>query len=134
MARTYRINELCSEFEVTPRTLRFYEDKGLLNPRRAGSARIYSERDRTRLKLTLRGKRLGFTLEECREIIDMYEPGRASSTQQTVRLFEKICEHRQVLLAKLDDLKATLDAMNRLEADCLSALARSGVDLDQAGG
>src|SRR5205807_1656319 len=72
----FSISELAREFDVTPRAIRFYEDQGLLAPRRAGQRRIYTPRDRTRLKLTLRGKRLGLTLAEIRELIDMYEPGR----------------------------------------------------------
>ncbi len=72
----FSISELAREFEVTPRAIRFYEAEGLISPRRDGQRRIYTPRDRTRLKLTLRGKRLGLTLSEIRELIDMYEPGR----------------------------------------------------------
>src|SRR5437868_14172841 len=77
----YSISELAREFDVTPRAIRFYEDQGLLAPRRDGQRRIYTPRDRTRLKLTLRGKRLGLTLSEIRELIDMYEPGRDERPQ-----------------------------------------------------
>ena len=72
----FSISDLAREFDVTPRAIRFYEDQGLLAPRRDGQRRIYTPRDRTRLKLTLRGKRLGLSLSEIRELIDMYEPGR----------------------------------------------------------
>src|ERR1043166_2458041 len=77
----FTISELAREFDVTPRAIRFYEDQGLLAPRRDGQRRIYTPRDRTRLKLTLRGKRLGLTLAEIRELIDMYEPGRDERPQ-----------------------------------------------------
>ncbi len=78
---TYSIGELAREFDLTTRAIRFYEDCGLLTPRRSGRNRVYSQRDRTRLKLTLRGKRLGLTLSEIRELIDMYEPGRDERPQ-----------------------------------------------------
>ena len=77
----YSIGELAAEFDVTPRAIRFYEDEGLLAPRRDGQRRIYTPRERTRLKLTLRGKRLGLTLSEIRDLIDMYEPGRDERPQ-----------------------------------------------------
>src|SRR3981081_772005 len=77
----FSISELAREFDVTPRAIRFYEAEGLISPRRDGQRRIYAPRDRTRLKLTLRGKRLGLTLSEIRELIDMYEPGRDARAQ-----------------------------------------------------
>src|SRR5256885_17193445 len=77
----FSISELAREFDVTPRAIRFYEDQGLLSPRRDGQRRIYTLRDRTRLKLTLRGKRLGLTLAEIRALIDMIEPGRDDRPQ-----------------------------------------------------
>ena len=86
MTENYSIKQLSREFEITPRALRFYEDKGLLTPERKGSTRVYTERDRTRLLLTLRGKRLGFSLEECKEIIDMYDPAQPDDTRQLLRL------------------------------------------------
>jgi len=133
MTTTYRIRELGKEFGLTARALRFYEDKGIVRPKRAGTSRVYSERDRTRLKLALRGKRLGFTLDECREIIDLYDPRRTNNAAQTLRLFEKICEHRRVLLAKLEDLQATLEAMNQLEAQCVAALGQAAGERGRAG-
>src|SRR5438046_3686120 len=77
----FSIGELAREFDVTPRAIRFYEAEGLISPRRDGQRRIYTPRDRTRLKLTLRGKRLGLALSEIRELIDMYEPGRDARPQ-----------------------------------------------------
>lgn len=123
MGRTYSISELAEEFDVTTRTLRFYEDKGLLKPQRRGTTRIYRERDRVRLRLALRGKRLGFSLDECREIIEMYDPIRGDRLSQLKRLQEKITEHRAILLAKREDLNATLKNMAEIEALCARNMA-----------
>ena len=122
MTQTFSIAELSREFDITPRTLRFYEDRGLLSPARTGTKRVYSERDRTRLKLALRGRRLGLTVEECREIIDLYEPDGRRNRQQLLRLCEAIRAHRARLLAKFRDLEATLAAMDEVERRCLEAL------------
>ena len=118
----YSIQNLAGQFGVTPRTLRFYESKGLLAPVKRGQTRIYSERDRTRLLLTLRGKKLGFSLEECREIIDMYNPSQTDNTQQLIRLCQKITEHRSVLLEKMNAMEATLKLMDEVERKCLDKL------------
>ena len=107
---------------MTPRTLRFYEDKGLLSPIRQGTTRIYCDRERTRLKLVLRGIRLGFSLHECREIIDMYDPTNRLNTRQFLRLCTKIREHRNALQAKMRDMEATLSTMDEVERTCLGAL------------
>ena len=107
---TYSIGELAREFGVTPRTIRFYEDQGLLAPRRIGAGarqRSYSARDRTRLKLTLRGKRLGLSLSEIRDLIDMYE-SPADTVAQLTRFLEVLARHRQVLELQLEDLNETL--------------------------
>lgn len=122
MTQTYSIATLSSEFEITPRTLRFYEDKGILSPRRRGTTRLYSERDKTRLKLTLRGKRLGLSLEECREIIDMYDPRRPGDSRQLLRLCQKIREHRALLIEKIKDIEETLNTMDEVEQRCLGQL------------
>lgn len=123
MSRTYSISELAEEFDVTTRTLRFYEDKGILSPGRKGTARVYDERDKVRLRLALRGKRLGFSLDDCREIIEMYDPIAGNKLRQLKRLQEKIAEHRQVLLGKRDDIDATLKNMAEIEALCEQHLA-----------
>jgi DNA-binding transcriptional MerR regulator len=103
----FSISELAQEFDVTPRAIRFYEDQGLLAPRREGQRRIYTPRDRTRLKLTLRGKRLGLTLAEIRELIDMYEPGRDDRAQ--LERFREVLEtHRKGLLQQRTDIEAQL--------------------------
>ena len=97
MATTYTISELAKEFDVTTRTIRFYEDEGLLSPRREGTTRIFSARDRVRLKLALRGKRLGFSLAEIRELFELYDVSRD--------------EHKQLeeFLAKLERRRARLE-------------------------
>jgi DNA-binding transcriptional MerR regulator len=103
----YSISELSREFEITPRAIRFYEDQGLLAPRRDGQRRIYTPRDRTRLKLTLRGKRLGLTLSEIRELIDMYEPGR-DQRPQLERFLAVLESHKVSLLQQRADIEAQL--------------------------
>ncbi|MEZ5565436.1 MAG: MerR family DNA-binding transcriptional regulator [Gammaproteobacteria bacterium] len=129
---SYSIRQLSRDFEVTLRTLRFYEAKGLLAPTRRGTTRLYSDRDRTRLRLTLRGTRLGFSLEECREIIDLYDPGndrgQKGGARQLLRLCDKIREHRMELLQKLRDIEATLVSMGEVEAQCLAELLK--IDLN----
>lgn len=113
--RTYSIAELAREFGVTPRAIRFYEDKGLLAPRRQGQRRIYSERERVRLLLIVRGKRLGFSLGECQEIIDMYgaEPTEGA---QLRRLIETIRQRRRSLRERMEDMRLTLDELDQVEA------------------
>jgi DNA-binding transcriptional MerR regulator len=103
----FSISELAREFEITPRAIRFYEDQGLLAPRREGQRRIYTPRDRTRLKLTLRGKRLGLTLSEIRELIDMYEPGR-DERPQLERFLAVLEAHKSGLLQQRADIEAQL--------------------------
>src|SRR5712672_997254 len=93
----FSISELSREFEITPRAIRFYEDQGLISPRREGQRRVYTARDRTRLRLTLRGKRLGLSLSEIRELIDMYEPGR-DERPQLERFLAVLQSHRASLL------------------------------------
>jgi DNA-binding transcriptional MerR regulator len=110
----FSIGELASEFDVTPRAIRFYEDHGLLAPTRAGQRRIYSPRDRTRLKLTLRGKRLGLTLSEIRELIDMYEPGR-DERPQLKRFLAVLETHKASLLQQRADIEAQLTELQAFE-------------------
>ena len=110
----YSIGDLAREFDVTPRAIRFYEDQGLLAPRRAGQRRIYSLRDRTRLKLTLRGKRLGLSLSEIRELIDMYEPGR-DERPQLERFLAVLVSHRTSLQQQRADIEAQLSELESFE-------------------
>lgn len=119
-ALTYGIADLAREFDVTTRTLRFYEDEGLIEPARQGQRRIFSARDRVRLKLILRGKRLGFSLGEIREIIDLYDgPGEVGQ----IRFFlDKIRERRAALERQRDDIAATLEELADVEARCTAQL------------
>jgi DNA-binding transcriptional MerR regulator len=110
----YSIGELASEFDVTPRAIRFYEAEGLLAPRRDGQRRIYTPRDRTRLKLTLRGKRLGLTLSEIRDLIDMYEPGR-DERPQLQRFLAVLQAHRSALERQREDIEAQLAELAAFE-------------------
>ena len=119
----FSIGELATEFDVTPRAIRFYEDHGLLAPRRAGQRRIYAPRDRTRLKLTLRGKRLGLTLSEIRELIDMYEPGR-DERPQLEKFLHVLASHKEMLLQQRDDLLAQLSELESFEKKIRKQLRR----------
>jgi DNA-binding transcriptional MerR regulator len=119
----FSISELATEFDVTPRAIRFYEDHGLLAPRRAGQRRIYSPRDRTRLKLTLRGKRLGLTLSEIRELIDMYEPGR-DERPQLERFLAVLESHRTSLMQQRLDIEAQLTELQLFEKKIRKQLKR----------
>ena len=119
---SFSIRELTREFGVTSRTIRHYEDIGLLTPERRGQTRVYSAADRTRLKLILRGKRLGLSLEESRQIIQMYDPA-AGNAAQLERLLVRLREQRESLLARRRDLDAMLEELDAAEAGCLAALA-----------
>lgn len=125
MQQSYTIRELVKEFGITARTLRHYEELGLLAPERRGQSRIYSAADRTRLKLILRGKRLGLSLEESREIIAMYDPEQGNE-QQLRRLVGRIREQRALLAERLHDLQAMLAELDAVEAGCLASLAGTG--------
>jgi len=110
----YSIGELAAEFDVTPRAIRFYEAEGLLAPRREGQRRIYTSRERTRLKLTLRGKRLGLTLSEIRDLIDMYEPGR-DERPQLERFLAVLEAHKAALERQSEDIEAQLAELAAFE-------------------
>jgi DNA-binding transcriptional MerR regulator len=119
--RDYSISDLASEFDITPRTIRFYEEKGLLHPQREGQKRLFSHRDRVRLGLILRGKRCGLTLEESREIIDMYEPGQ-NNAEQLHSLLGKIDERRRILQTQMDDIRHMLRELDEVQHRCEQAL------------
>jgi DNA-binding transcriptional MerR regulator len=119
----FSISELAREFDVTPRAIRFYEDQGLLAPRRDGQRRIYTGRDRTRLKLTLRGKRLGLALSEIRELIDMYEPGR-DERPQLERFLAVLESHKASLLQQRADIEAQLSEIQAFERRTRKRLRR----------
>ncbi len=119
----FSISEVAREFDVTPRAIRFYEDQGLLAPRRDGQRRIYTARDRTRLKLTLRGKRLGLSLSEIRELIDMYEPGR-DARPQLERFLSVLESHKASLLQQRADIEAQLAELEAFEKRVRKQLRR----------
>jgi DNA-binding transcriptional MerR regulator len=119
---TYSIGELAREFDLTTRAIRFYEDCGLITPQRSGRQRIYSTRDRTRLKLTLRGKRLGLTLAEVKELVDMYESPRDTQSQLK-RFLAVLGEHRAQLEQQMADLAVTLDEVRAHEREARRLLA-----------
>ncbi len=121
MTKTYSIRELSQEFDITTRTLRFYEEKGLISSSRSTQTRTYSSADRIRLKLILRGKRLGLTLEESSDIINMYNPATGNKAQiQT--LINKIRDKRKQLLQQQKDLELTLLDLRDSEERCMIAL------------
>lgn len=122
MADSYSISELAKEFDVTTRTIRHYEDEGLLSPQRRGQTRIYSKSDRTRLKLILRGRRLGLSLDEAGQIVNMYTPG-SDNIEQLQALIDKIDEHRKKLFQQQRDIEVMLNDLNDVENICRQAMA-----------
>ena len=122
----FSISDLAREFSITPRAIRFYEDQGLISPRRNGQRRIYTPRDRTRLKLTLRGKRLGLTLSEIRELIDMYEPGR-DERPQLERFLAVLESHKASLLQQRTDIEAQLSEIQTFEKRVRKQIKRGDV-------
>ena len=127
MSQTYTITELSREFDITPRAIRFYEDQGLLAPLREGSgkSRVYTTRDRTRLKLTLRGKRLGLTLSDIRELIDMYESPRDEAAQ-LAKFLQVLGTHRAQLEQQQVDIEAQLKEIGAFESQCRKRLGEKG--------
>jgi len=127
MATTYTISDLAREFDLTTRAMRFYEDMGLLQPERDGPGgrnRVYSPRDRTRLKLTLRAKRLGLSLTEARDIIDSYDSPR-DTAPQLKKFLVILADHRKKLEAQLVDLQANLDELRVHEKEAKVLLSKA---------
>ena len=122
-AQTWSIAQIAAEFDVTHRTVRFYEDQGLISPSRQGSQRIFTPRDRVRLALVLRGKRLGFSLDEIRRIVDMYdaEPGEVGQLRY---LIEQVERRTAELLQRQLDIEQTLEDLARVKERCLADLRR----------
>ena len=120
---TYTIGELAQEFEVTTRAIRFYEEQGLLSPARNGQARVYSARDRVRLKLVLRGKRLGFSLGEIGEMLDLYDAD-PSEVGQLQYFVSKLDERRAQLNQQQQDIQVTLKELDDIEAQCKALLVK----------
>ena len=123
VAKTYSISDLAREFDITTRTIRFYESEGLLSPQREGQTRIYTERDRVLLKLILRGKRLGFSLTDSRELFNLYDPDSGNRIQLN-RMLEKIAEKRAVLEQQLADIEIMQHELDEAEQRCHEALAQ----------
>lgn len=123
--RTWTITELAEQFGITLRTIRFYEENGLVAPQRKGTQRVFHERDRVRLNLVLRGKRLGFPLDEIKKIVNMYdaEPGEVG---QLHYLLQQIDVRRTELEQRRKDIDETLDELNDLEHRCRADLAKLG--------
>ena len=121
MSRKYSISELAQEFDITTRTIRFYEAEELLHPARRGQTRIYSDQDRVHLKLILRGKRIGFSLAESKELITLYDPSSQNNLQLN-RFLEKINERRRSLQQQLEDIIVMQHELDEAEIRCKSAL------------
>ena len=127
MSNTYSIGDLAREFDLTTRAIRFYEDLGLLQPKRAGPggrSRVYTQRDRTRLKLTLRAKRLGLSLTEAKEIIDMYDTPRDTGPQLEKFLLV-LAAHKKQIDEQMADLQANLDELKTHEKEARNLLAKT---------
>jgi DNA-binding transcriptional MerR regulator len=122
---TYTITELAREFDITPRAIRFYEDQGILSPSREGAGgrnRVYLPRDRTRLKLTLRGKRLGLSLSEIKSLVDMYESPKDTKAQMH-RFLTVLAQHRETLEQQREDIEMSLAEIASHEEECRRLLA-----------
>ncbi len=123
----FSISDLAREFDITTRTIRFYEDKGLLSPQRSGQKRIYNRSDRTRLKLVLRGKRLGFALADIRRMIELYdEPG--GEAKQLTLMLGQLNSNRQLLLMQREDLELQLKEFDDIELRCQKRLKQLSND------
>lgn len=129
--RTYSITELAREFGVTTRTIRHYEEQGLLNPRREGTSRIFSNRDRVRLKLALRGKRLGFSLNEIRELFELYDLAR-DERKQLEQFLAKLERRRALLEQQREDIEVMLNEVSFFAAQCRRLLAEGSATQAQA--
>ena len=117
----YSISELAREFGITTRTIRFYEEKGLISPLREGQKRLYTPADRVRIKLILRGKRVGMTLQECVEIIDLYQPGQ-DNAEQLHSLLDTVRQRRERLQQQQRDIEDMLSGLDEVQALCERAL------------
>ncbi len=120
---SYSIGDLSKEFDITTRSIRFYEDQGLLMPTRKGQTRIYNQGDRVRLKLILRGKRLGFSLAETGRLFELYDADK-SSAKQLSSMMELIAQKKKDLKQQLDDINAVLIELNGLEDNCQNILTQ----------
>lgn len=118
---TFSIGELSKDFDVTPRSIRFYEEQGLLAPTRVGQSRVYNKKDRVRLKLVLRGKRLGFSLGETKTLFNLYDSNMNSKVQLQAML-EMTAQKRAVLNQQLEDIRMLMNEINDVESRCRDEL------------
>ncbi|TGG91171.1 MerR family DNA-binding transcriptional regulator [Natronospirillum operosum] len=137
--QTWTINELSREFDITPRSIRFYESEGLLAPAREGQKRIYARKDRVRLKLILRGKRLGFSLAETRELFELYDESNGNNDRQLSVMIRKVRERQAALQQQLVDLRIVQEELRNAEARCWNSMSADGQtrlrdELDNQGG
>ena len=128
--KTYTISELAREFGITTRTIRFYEEKGLISPLREGQKRLYSNADRVRIKLILRGKRIGMTLAECVDFIDMYDPAH-NNNDQLNSLIKDVKQRRAQLLQRKRDIEDMLAGLDEVQALCETSLATNTPGTDR---
>ena len=131
-SNTFTISQLSKEFAITTRSIRFYEDQGLLTPERDGQKRIYTSHDRTWLKLILRGKRLGLTLAEISQILDLYDSSAANNDQQLLALIEKIKTRQAALKQQMEDIKALQDELDAAYQRYNNALSSNSSPADQS--
>lgn len=124
MSQTYSITELAKEFGVTTRTLRHYEEQGLLNPKREGMNRIFNQRDRVRLKLALRGKRLGFSLKDIRELFELYDLAK-DENKQLEEFLARLEKRRVILEQQREDIEVMLNEISFFANQCRRLLASS---------
>ena len=117
---TFKISELAKEFDITTRSIRFYEDVGLLHPSRSGNTRVYKHRDKIRLKLILRGKRLGFSLAEIRELFELYDTNQSQA--QLNKMLKIIDDKEAILQRQLDDINVVMHELQAAKERCQQAL------------
>ena len=126
--QTYTIGELANEFDITSRALRLYEESELLAPKREGTKRIYAERDRVRLRLILRAKRLGWSLAEVKETFDLYDSSNGGEEAQLILLLEKLGERRKFLEMQRQDIENSLEDLENIASNAQQALAEIRAD------
>jgi len=125
--KTYTISDLAKEFGITTRTIRFYEEKGMISPMREGQKRLYTTSDRARIKLILRGKRIGMTLQESVDVIDMYDPGH-NNVDQLHSLINMVKERREQLQQQKKDIDDMLAGLDEVQSLCKQSLAAGAID------
>lgn len=122
LEQTYSIGELSKEFDITPRSIRFYEEQGLLSPDRNGTTRVYEKKDHVRLKLILRGKRLGFSLSEVKTLFDLYDDSK-NSIAQLEAMLSMTKEKRAIMMQQMEDIRLLMNELDEVETRCRDELA-----------